>query len=112
MIRRPPRSTLFPYTTLFRSVTVLGAFLQSRQEFFAGADPAGRPGEEQELLRVLAGEKAPYDIEVRHTGHVADAFAAGGASPRDDHLPYDFRLPQHDFPRDQSPPPEPPKGHP
>src|SRR2546427_1880007 len=24
MIRRPPRSTLFPYTTLFRSVLVLG----------------------------------------------------------------------------------------
>src|SRR2546422_3285876 len=24
MIRRPPRSTLFPYTTLFRSVTDLG----------------------------------------------------------------------------------------
>src|SRR2546426_5479828 len=24
MIRRPPRSTLFPYTTLFRSHTVLG----------------------------------------------------------------------------------------
>src|SRR3989442_7750417 len=29
MIRRPPRSTLFPYTTLFRSV-VLGAFTQVR----------------------------------------------------------------------------------
>src|SRR3989454_11577191 len=26
MIRRPPRSTLFPYTTLFRSYTVLEAF--------------------------------------------------------------------------------------
>src|SRR2546430_3257656 len=25
MIRRPPRSTLFPYTTLFRSATVEGA---------------------------------------------------------------------------------------
>src|SRR5256885_9902024 len=25
MIRRPPRSTLFPYTTLFRSVFALGA---------------------------------------------------------------------------------------
>src|SRR2546426_2381971 len=25
MIRRPPRSTLFPYTTLFRSVRELGA---------------------------------------------------------------------------------------
>src|SRR3989449_2775587 len=24
MIRRPPRSTLFPYTTLFRSVGILG----------------------------------------------------------------------------------------
>src|SRR3712207_7252214 len=27
MIRRPPRSTLFPYTTLFRSLAVLGTFL-------------------------------------------------------------------------------------
>src|SRR3712207_8216436 len=27
MIRRPPRSTLFPYTTLFRSPVVLGAVL-------------------------------------------------------------------------------------
>src|SRR5260370_11001925 len=26
MIRRPPRSTLFPYTTLFRSPTSCGAF--------------------------------------------------------------------------------------
>src|SRR5256885_4240458 len=27
MIRRPPRSTLFPYTTLFRSATVLVVYL-------------------------------------------------------------------------------------
>ena len=26
MIRRPPRSTLFPYTTLFRSVVVIPEF--------------------------------------------------------------------------------------
>src|SRR5256885_8912825 len=26
MIRRPPRSTLFPYTTLFRSVTDTGSY--------------------------------------------------------------------------------------
>src|SRR2546430_11278848 len=26
MIRRPPRSTLFPYTTLFRSQLLVGAF--------------------------------------------------------------------------------------
>src|SRR2546430_9979138 len=27
MIRRPPRSTLFPYTTLFRSSSVIGGLL-------------------------------------------------------------------------------------
>src|SRR5260221_6703834 len=30
MIRRPPRSTLFPYTTLFRSRTAAPDFLNSR----------------------------------------------------------------------------------
>src|SRR3989441_4331345 len=29
MIRRPPRSTLFPYTTLFRSVVLAGSGLQA-----------------------------------------------------------------------------------
>src|SRR2546430_9846253 len=36
MIRRPPRSTLFPYTTLFRSsldYRALGAMLRSPAEF-------------------------------------------------------------------------------
>src|SRR2546425_2877539 len=34
MIRRPPRSTLFPYTTLFRSIGVLS---------LAAGQPDGRP---------------------------------------------------------------------
>src|SRR5688572_31712141 len=36
MIRRPPRSTLFPYTTLFRSFSLINA-----SKFFAGknSDP-------------------------------------------------------------------------
>src|SRR2546422_6014658 len=41
MIRRPPRSTLFPYTTLFRSVPFGGAFAApyAPQEFdFSGLD--------------------------------------------------------------------------
>src|SRR2546426_6956894 len=29
MIRRPPRSTLFPYTTLFRSLECLGAVMRA-----------------------------------------------------------------------------------
>src|SRR5438094_5805274 len=28
MLRRPPRSTLFPYTTLFRSLAINGVFTQ------------------------------------------------------------------------------------
>src|SRR5258706_10939744 len=32
MIRRPPRSTLFPYTTLFRSMTPEGATTAERWE--------------------------------------------------------------------------------
>src|SRR3712207_8681944 len=37
MIRRPPRSTLFPYTTLFRSVTQPKFMMLD--EPFAGVDP-------------------------------------------------------------------------
>src|SRR5258707_11081415 len=33
MIRRPPRSTLFPYTTLFRSVDAHRGFLRARHGF-------------------------------------------------------------------------------
>src|SRR5690349_22483184 len=35
MIRRPPRSTLFPYTTLFRSVSALTALAQQLLEMGA-----------------------------------------------------------------------------
>src|SRR2546427_4688690 len=42
MIRRPPRSTLFPYTTLFRSVEALErTFLQALQQV-SDAHFAGR----------------------------------------------------------------------
>src|SRR3712207_7533990 len=46
MIRRPPRSTLFPYTTLFRSVSAgrrePGDGVRARPEPLAG--PVGHPG--------------------------------------------------------------------
>src|SRR3712207_7413920 len=41
MIRRPPRSTLFPYTTLFRSGGGVGEILDGAPE-----DVAGRSGSE------------------------------------------------------------------
>src|SRR2546430_6390596 len=46
MIRRPPRSTLFPYTTLFRSVTSTICFARLLASRYAssgkGADCPGR----------------------------------------------------------------------
>src|SRR2546422_6972730 len=44
MIRRPPRSTLFPYTTLFRSATataVAGQAIQDMATLAGGVNPGG-----------------------------------------------------------------------
>src|SRR2546430_5855820 len=66
MIRRPPRSTLFPYTTLFRSQPVL--LLEDRQHRLA-ADrrPAAEDDRhlvlDQQLLRLL-GEERPVGRRV------------------------------------------------
>src|SRR3712207_8681576 len=40
MIRRPPRSTLFPYTTLFRSHEAAGARREGRHESLTGREDA------------------------------------------------------------------------
>src|SRR3712207_8409133 len=37
MIRRPPRSTLFPYTTLFRSFCMMGEDYEARSNCVIGA---------------------------------------------------------------------------
>src|SRR2546430_11354738 len=51
MIRRPPRSTLFPYTTLFRSV------LQSGQEVsLAARDPRRPVRDEQRRIQLHVPE--------------------------------------------------------
>src|SRR2546430_7612762 len=60
MIRRPPRSTLFPYTTLFRSAivhvapTVGAKFCHYTAEFEAGGSLGAPIGER--FLYVLEGE--------------------------------------------------------
>src|ERR1044072_9863708 len=53
MIRRPPRSTLFPYTTLFRSVSKsLGALLHVGQDEFDAGKAAGAK------LKEMGGKEA------------------------------------------------------
>src|SRR3712207_8891444 len=46
MIRRPPRSTLFPYTTLFRSQGVEVADLLQQHEDEGRGDVVGQVGDE------------------------------------------------------------------
>src|SRR5256885_11599083 len=45
MIRRPPRSTLFPYTTLFRSVNCLSREMERHAEVCADDGHAGGSGD-------------------------------------------------------------------
>src|SRR3712207_8540558 len=51
MIRRPPRSTLFPYTTLFRSAG-------NRWEFIS-RDPPGN------IIEIQPQETIPYRLEAK-----------------------------------------------
>src|SRR5438034_2534217 len=55
MIRLPPRSTLFPYTTLFRSPVSLAAQRIVAGAYFADSNPAG----------VVIGAELARKLEVR-----------------------------------------------
>src|SRR5438034_10121118 len=79
MIRRPPRSTLFPYTTLFRSYLVKGM-----REWVAGWEARDwkRKGgvlENQELWKKLVQAAAAHQVEWRwiegHAGHAKNEYA-------------------------------------
>src|SRR3712207_8943522 len=63
MIRRPPRSTLLPYTTLFRSGGAVGDPVQR--------DRVRQPGEERARGRGAAGVGAQPQ-QVQHAGDPAD----------------------------------------
>src|SRR3712207_9230245 len=60
MIRRPPRSTLFPYTTLFRSAGGTGEL----RDFFVGQ--AGSPAEQCVLAEFVYALAPPSDAQNDH----------------------------------------------
>src|SRR3712207_1006573 len=64
MIRRPPRSTLFPYTTLFRSGECPPDPLAHLLDRAAGADIAAVSPEPQRVERPLQQEGAAVDQAV------------------------------------------------
>src|SRR3712207_8309688 len=73
MIRRPPRSTLFPYTTLFRSrdSARAGAF-DIDWEFGGGRVriPVLGSADDVEKLEVVDGELRYYDRSEEHTSEL------------------------------------------
>src|SRR5438876_6891432 len=71
MIRRPPRSTLFPYTTLFRSTRPA----RRRDGDRAGPRGAGGPGE-RELRAVGSGTNPPDRKSTRlNSSHPSISYA-------------------------------------
>src|SRR3712207_8108741 len=56
MIRRPPRSTLFPYTTLFRSARVRGRHLPDQHEGVLGNEAGGQLTEEDRQFVERVGD--------------------------------------------------------
>src|SRR5687768_17789876 len=81
MIRRPPRSTLFPYTTLFRSEweVVLPSFVKIMPRDYrrvlqaqAKAAAAGREATFTELVGVAAGDRKSTRLNSSH-GYISYA---------------------------------------
>src|SRR2546422_11546713 len=75
MIRRPPRSTLFPYTTLFRSIaqqTAMAQFDQKpgpgRRAWTDGWD--GYPAARKRLLDYIASEKIRNTVVIGGDVHL------------------------------------------
>ena len=81
MIRRPPRSTLFPYTTLFRSKFIRGGAFKPRSSpySFQGLGEDGlrilRDSADRHGLAVVTEVLSAYDVEL--VGRYTDIFQVG-----------------------------------
>src|SRR2546429_5904391 len=87
MIRRPPRSTLFPYTTLFRSVGIAGLRIADPGGApLAGKDGAGAEldGEHRDPGRAPGGDVQPGNVQ----GIAAAAAGGVGGADRRAQIPY------------------------
>src|SRR2546430_13608411 len=69
MIRRPPRSTLFPYTTLFRSPDRAGALRRTERHRVPHGD---RPGRRVDGRRALRGTVPDRLLPQRSEEHTSE----------------------------------------
>src|SRR2546426_9122034 len=70
MIRRPPRSTLFPYTTLFRSVPRHRDLHRVGRELVRGADVQDLVAHVRVLVVHQPLERHPIDRSEEHTSEL------------------------------------------
>src|SRR3989454_11294559 len=105
MIRRPPRSTLFPYTTLFRSLDTLAGLGVPAGFFMVGEHVRRFPGIARRV--VAAGHevgnhtlrhpklhfRGPRRIDAELTGAHAVIANATGRAPRSFRAPHGYRNP-------------------
>src|SRR5256885_11759543 len=95
MIRRPPRSTLFPYTTLFRSVTCVDKDAGKIERLSRGEMPIYEPGLDQLVASNTAAGRLSLTTNLKAGVAGAEAgFIAAGKPSRTGHGPAD---PRHVF---------------
>src|SRR2546430_8338331 len=89
MIRRPPRSTLFPYTTLFRSEVIfaeVGDAHWRHADFvlIRGGDSGGELARVRQgtMLDPALGASAIYELDAVGEGPVALSLTGPGVAPR------------------------------
>src|SRR5260370_23836758 len=68
MIRRPPRSTLFPYTTLFRSGHLTGRKLLTRPGYTMDFDRVFEKAGQRGVMIEINGNPNRLDIDWRLVG--------------------------------------------
>src|SRR5690348_18382178 len=100
MIRRPPRSTLFPYTTLFRSPSTVAGFLQSFRSVIPESVAGAEAGSEFETFGLSMEQHFPTGTYLGVTAErlhstvdrVVGAFVKHGSNPLlggiEEHLGY------------------------
>src|SRR2546430_17036804 len=76
MIRRPPRSTLFPYTPLFRSRVFRACYVALKCRFRPSCHACARLGERAEARGSaeprLAGRATPETSDLRSEEHTSE----------------------------------------
>src|SRR2546426_7598921 len=75
MIRRPPRSTLFPYTTLFRSVRVAPGVVRGPAPAVGPGDGHARGRRPAALVHDLQGERGDRKSTRLNSSHLVISYA-------------------------------------